>query len=106
LTHLVLSRILVVGTIIIHQVDEFEVVSLTALEIVRIVGGSDLDGSRTEFHIDRNGVGDNGDSAAVEGVNDKFTVEMGVPRIIGVDSNGGISQHGLGSGRGYNDLLV
>ena len=105
-THLVFSGILVIRTVIIHQIDKLEVVSLTTFEIVGIVGWSDFDGSGTEFHIDSNGIGNNGDSTAVEWVNDEFTVEMGVSWVIGVDGDGGISQHCLGSGGGYDNLFV
>lgn len=47
-THLVLSGVLVVSTVIIHQIDKLEVVSLTTLEIVRIVRWRDLDSTSTE----------------------------------------------------------
>jgi hypothetical protein len=90
-THLVFSRILVVGTVIVHEVNELEVVSLTTLEIVRVVSWGDLDSTSTERHVDSDRVGDDGDPSAIEWVNDEFTVEVGVSRIIRVDGNGGIS---------------
>jgi hypothetical protein len=90
-TDLVLSGILVVGTVIIHEVNELEIVSLTTLEIVRVMGWSDLDRTGTKRHVDSDRVGDDGDSSAIEWVNDEFTVEVGVSRIIRVNGNGGIS---------------
>jgi hypothetical protein len=90
-TDLVFSGVLVVCTVIVHEVDEFEVVSLTTLEIIGVVSWSDLDGTSTERHVDSDGIGDDGDSTAVEWVNDEFAMEVSVSRIIGVNSNGGIS---------------
>jgi hypothetical protein len=91
-THLVFSGVLVVGTVIIHQVDEFEVISLTTLEIVGVMGWSDLNSTSTKRHIDSDRVGDDGDPSSVEWVNDEFAVEVSVSRIIRVDGNGGISK--------------
>jgi hypothetical protein len=90
-TDLVFSGVLVVCTVIVHEVDEFEVVSLTTLEIVRVVGWGNLDSTSTKRHVDSNGISDDGDSTAIEWVNDEFAVEVSVSRIIGVNGNGGIS---------------
>ena len=90
-TDLVLSGILVVGTVIIHEVDELEIVSLTTLEIIGVVSWSDLDSTSTKRHIDSDRIGDDGDSSAIEWVDDEFTVKVSVSRIVRVDGNGGIS---------------
>jgi hypothetical protein len=105
-TDLVLSGILVVGTVIIHKVDELEIVSLTTLEIVGVVSWSDLDSTSTKRHVDSDRVGNDGDSTAIEWVNDEFTVEVGVSRIIRVDGNGCISKQCLWSSSGDNYLLI
>ena len=90
-TDLVFTGVLVIGTVIIHKIDEFEVVSLTTLEIVGVVSWSDLDSTSTEGHVDSDRVGDDGDSTAIERVNDVFTVKVGVSRIIRMDGNGRVS---------------
>jgi hypothetical protein len=90
-TDLVLSGILVVGTVIVHKVDEFKVVSLTTLEIVRVMGRSDLDSTSTKRHIDSDRIGNDGDPSAIERVNDEFTVKVSVSRIVRVDGNGCVS---------------
>ena len=90
-TDLVFSGVLVIGTVIIHKIDELEVVSLTTLEIVGVVSWSDLDSTSTKGHIDSDRVGNDGDSAAIERVNDEFAVEVSVSGIIGMNGNGCIS---------------
>lgn len=90
-TDLVLAGVLIICTIIIHEVDELEVVSLTALEIVGVMCRCDLDGTSTEGHVDGDRVGDDGDSTAVEWVDNEFTVQVSVSGIVGVNGNGGIS---------------
>ena len=52
---------------------------------------SDLDSTSTKRHVDSDRIGDDGDSTAIERVNDEFTMKVGVSRIIWVDGNGGIS---------------
>jgi len=52
---------------------------------------SNLDSTSTKRHVDSDRIGNDGDSSAVEWVNDEFTVKVGVSRIIRVDGNGGIS---------------
>lgn len=104
--YLEFASILIVRAIVIHQIDELQVVSLTTLEIVGVVGGRNLDGTGTEFHVDSDGIRDNGDSAAIEGMNDEFAMEVLVSRIIRVNGDGSIAQHCLRTCRGNDDLLV
>jgi hypothetical protein len=112
--------IVVVGSIVIHQVDELELVPLTTLEIVGVVRWCDFDRSSSERHIDSNSVGDDRDTASVEGVDDEFTVKVlnrldlygmfhkthSIPRVIRVDGDGGISQHSLRTSGSNNDTLI
>jgi hypothetical protein len=74
MAYLVLASVLVVCSIIIHQIDELEVISLTTLEIIGIVGWGNFDGSSTELHVDSDGVGDDWDSTSVEWVDNEFAV--------------------------------
>jgi hypothetical protein len=104
--YLVFSGVLVVSTVVVHKVDELEVVSLTTLEIVGIVSWSDLDSTSTKRHVDSDRVGNDGDSSAVEWVDDEFAVKVGVSGIIWVDGNGGISKQCFWSSSGDNDLLI
>lgn len=67
---------MIVRSIVIEQVYEFQIVSFSTFVIVVIVSGSDLDGSGTEGHVDSDGVGDDGESTIEEGVFDEFTVEV------------------------------
>jgi hypothetical protein len=104
--HLVLARILVISTVIIHQVDEFQLVAHTTLEIVGIVCGGDLDGTGTERHVDSDGIGNDGYAAAKEGVNGKFAVKVLVSLVVWVNGNGSVTEHGFGTGGGNDDALV
>lgn len=105
--HLEWPSIVVHGTIIVQDVDELELVPLTALEIVRVVGRGDLYGTGTKLHVDEFGVGDDGNLAAWdERVDGILADQMGVALVIGMHCDAGIADHGLGTGRGNDDLLV
>jgi len=72
-----LSSIGVQSTIIIQNIDKFQLVSQPSFVIVRIMGRSNLDGTRTKFHIDRNIVRDDGNlTIGDKRMNDKFTVQV------------------------------
>jgi hypothetical protein len=75
-THLVLASILIVRAIVIHQVDEFQVVPDGAFEIVRVVSWCNLDGTSTEGHVNGDSVGDDRDPTPVERVNDEFSMQV------------------------------
>ena len=80
--------------------------ALSALEIVRIVSRSNLHSSRTEVHIDQNGIAHDGNTTVVDGVNDVFAMEVLVAGILRVDSHSGITKHGLQTSGGHYNLLV
>jgi hypothetical protein len=76
-THLELfSSVLVVCSIIVHQVDELEVVPLSTFVIVRVVSGGNLYGTGSESHVDGDGIGDDGESSVDEGVFDVLANEV------------------------------
>lgn len=106
MANLVLSRVLVICPVIVHQADKFEVVPLSTFEIIRIVGWGNLDRSGTKLHIDSDSIGNDRDASTVEWMNDEFAVQMGVSGVFGVDSNGGITEHGFGTGSCDDNLLV
>ncbi len=81
--------------------------ALADFVIVGVVSGGDLDGTRSELHVDDDRVGNDGDLATGdEGVDHVLAVEMLVPRVVWVNSNGGITEHGLGTSGGDDDLLI
>ena len=93
------------------------------LVIVRVVCGSYLDGSSTKLHVG-DLVRDDRDAAVEERVKGKLAVEMlwparqrlrekrrtggtnSVSRILGVDRDPSVTEHGLGTSGGDDDLLV
>ena len=66
-THLELLTDIGDVAIIVHHLDEGQVVSLPALVIIMIVSGGDLDGSRTKRHV-HHLIGNNGELAIAEWV--------------------------------------
>lgn len=101
-----ITSVCVEGTIVVQDVDEFEVVSYTNFVIVRVVCGSNLHGASTKFHINDDRVGDDRNAAVKEGVLGKLSMQMLIPGIVRVHGNGGIAQHGFGTGGGDDDLLI
>lgn len=71
-----LSGVLVVGTVVVHQVDKLEVVPLSAFVIVGVVSGSDLDGSGSESHVDGDVIGNDGESSVDERVFDVLSDQV------------------------------
>lgn len=67
------------GAVVVEDVDELEIVLLTRDEIVWVVGGSDLDGSGPEVHVDQLGVEDDGHAPPREGMHQKLAVIRLVP---------------------------
>jgi hypothetical protein len=74
--HLELSSIVIVGTIVVHEVDELKVVTLSTLVIVRIMSWGDLHGTGTKVHVDGDGVGDDGNAAVDERVHSELAMEV------------------------------
>ena len=76
-THLELfPSVVVVSSVVVHQVDEFEVVPLSTFVIVRVVCGSNLDRSGSESHIDSDTVGNDRESSIDEGVLDVLSDQV------------------------------
>lgn len=94
------------GTIIVEDIYEVQLVSGTDFVIVRVMSGGNLDGTRSELHVDDNRILDDRDTPVDEGVDSELAVEMGVSWIVGMDSDGGITKHGFGTGGGNDNLLV
>ena len=62
------------------------------LEVVRVVGGRDLDRAGAEFGVDV-GVGDDRDAAVLERMRELGADEMPVALVIGMHSDRGVTQH-------------
>lgn len=101
---------------------------LSNLVIVGIMRRGDLDGTSSEFHVDDDGVCDDGKTTGRnERVFEEFAVKVlkkldgelffvsfimrkkrtdSVSRIVRVNGDGGITEHCLGTGCGNNESLV
>lgn len=72
------------------------------LEVVRVVGRGDLDRAGAELRVDVL-VGDDRDTAAGQRQLDLGADEMGVPLVLRVDGDRGVTQHRLGPRGGDDD---
>jgi hypothetical protein len=78
-------------------------VSLADLIVVEVVARRDLHAARAELGIDV-GVGDDGDEPVRERQLDLLADEMLVTLVFGVNSDGGVSEHGLGTRGGDHQM--
>ena len=70
------------------------------------MGGSNFQNTGTEFDVDVF-VADHRNRAVDQwNQNACFRSQMLISRVIGVDADGRIAEDGLGSGRGYDEMLV
>mmetsp|Transcript_5065 Transcript_5065/g.19540 ORF Transcript_5065/g.19540 Transcript_5065/m.19540 type:complete len:306 (-) Transcript_5065:1289-2206(-) len=69
-----LAALLVHQSFLGEYVDKLKIVTLTGVEIVRIVGWGDLHATCTEFHVDKFGVANDGNTTTVERVKNEFSV--------------------------------
>ena len=72
------------------------------LPVVEIVRGGDLHATRPEFAVDV-AVGDHGDRAAGERQRYLLADQRAVALVVGIDRDGDVAQHRLGSRRGDGD---
>ena len=88
-----------------EDTDTGQIMALAYLEVIGVVGGGDLYNAGTLFHI---GVliADDGNFLIQQRQNDMAAVQMGIAGIVAVDGDGGIAQHGLGTGSGKLQLLT
>ena len=82
-----------------------QIVTSADLKVVWVMGRCNLNNARTLCHIGVL-VADNGDLFVEKRENDMAAVEMSVALVLGVDGNGGIAEHRLGSGGGKLKLLA
>ena len=106
LLSLISAGILVHETVVSKDVDELELVPLSKCEIVGVVSRGKLDSTSSKLHVDVI-IGNNRQLAALdEGVYSSLAYEVRIPLVLGVDSDTGITQHGLNTSSGNLDGLV
>ena len=89
----------------VHHVDGAEACALADVPVVEVVGGGDLDGAGALLGVGV-GVGDDGDGAADQRQADGLADEVGVARVVGVDGDAGVAEHGLGAGGGDDEVVA
>lgn len=90
---------------LVHDRDRLQAVALADREVVRVVGGGDLDGAGAELGVDM-GVGDDGDGAVGQRQLDPLADEVLVALVVGVNGDGGVTEHRLGAGGRDHEGLV
>ncbi|CCX38695.1 uncharacterized protein BN452_00310 [Clostridium sp. CAG:1013] len=93
----VLATVFVDGTVLVHHVDDGQVVALAHLEVVGVVGGGNLHHASAEVHFHVL-VGDHRDLTAHQGQDHVLAHQVLVPLVLGMDCHGSIAQHGLRTG--------
>ncbi|KAH3670111.1 hypothetical protein OGATHE_002924 [Ogataea polymorpha] len=77
------------------DVDEFKVVSFTCVVIVRIVARCDLHSTSTKLHVHSLCIGDYRQLSVEKWMLDVLSVQVGVSRVIWMDSNSRVTKDGL-----------
>ena len=80
-----------------EDADDGQVMAQADLKVVGVVGRGDLHDTGTLGHVGVL-VADDGDLLVQQGQDDMAAVQMSIAGVIAVDGNGGIAQHGLGTG--------
>lgn len=121
-----LSGVLIVSSIVVHQIDKLEVVSLPAFVIVRVVSRGDLDGTSSEGHVDGDTIGNDGEPTVDERMLDILSNEVLEAReimsgygtlaqvikayfvsfVIWVNGDGGVSEQSLQTSGSDNNPLI
>ena len=86
--------------VFVDHLDLRQVVAASGFEIVEVVRGGDLDHAGAEFGVGQL-VEDDGDLAIHQGQLDGLAVQVEVARVLRVDGDGGIAEHGFGAGGGH-----
>ena len=100
---LVLAAVLVDLAIIGDAADDLQMVAQAHLKVIGVMGGSHLHGAGAEADLAVL-IAHNGDLAANQRQDAGLADEVLELLILGVDSHAGIAQHGLGAGRGDDDV--
>ena len=99
----VLSAVLFAdGGVVVHHLDDRQVVALADLEVIRIVRRGDLHTAGAEIALDVF-VGNDRDLAADERQDQRFSDKVGVAVVLRVNGDGGIAEHRFGAGGRHGD---
>ena len=95
----VLAAVFVDAAVLVHDVDDFQIVAQAHFEVVRVMGRGDFDdaGSEIAFHI---GIGDDGDLAADQRQDKCLADHRLIALVVRVNGNGRIAQHRFRTGGG------
>ena len=102
---LVLARVGVHSSIVVHNLDLLKAVALTYEEVVGVVSGGNLYAARTEAYLNVI-VCNYGNLAVYYGKYKSLADKMLGCLVLGVYCNGGITEHSLGSGGSYLNVAV
>jgi len=91
------------GSIIVHHLEDWQVVAASNLIVVRVVCRSDFYNAGTKFHIDIV-ITDNRNLTVDQRQDDGFANQLLVTFILRVNSNSGIAQHCFRAGGCQDDL--
>ena len=89
----------------VQDVDRRQARPLSDAEVVEVVGGRDLDRARA---LGRIGivVGDDRHATAGDRQDDLLADERGIAFVVRMDCDAGVAEHGLGPGRGDDDVVA
>eukprot|EP00754_Rhynchopus_humris_P043566 Rhum_TRINITY_DN3360_c0_g1::Rhum_TRINITY_DN3360_c0_g1_i1::g.10617::m.10617 len=91
---------------LVHHADLRQLVPLTALEIVGVVRGGDLDHTSSLRHVDDRRVQHDGDDLVTERATRVLAVKVLVPLVLGVDGDTSVTQDRLRTRRRDLQLLA
>jgi hypothetical protein len=92
-------------TLVGENCDEIQTITLPALVVVGIVPRRDFHRSRSKVSL-HEGIRYDGQPAIQERVAQQLPMQMGVTRILGMDSHRRVAQHGLQTGGCHHNLLL
>ena len=93
---LVFAAVCIYGRIVVHDIDFRQVVTLTNLEIVRVVSRRYLNAARSKLHINVF-VRNDGYLPVGKRQFQHFSDNIFIALIVRINGNGGISEHRLGA---------
>eukprot|EP01137_Pigoraptor_chileana_P033897 Opistho-2@25586 len=100
-----LRAIVVDCAVVVENVDDGEVVAHADLKVIEVVPGGDLHRTSAKRGVHK-AVGNDGNGVSRERMADALAVEMRVACVLWVDGDGSVSEHGLNTCRGNDNLLL
>ena len=102
---ILLRRLVVQPSELVEDADRLELVAAADLEVVEVVRRRDLDRARALLRVGVL-VGDDRDAPADQRQDGVLADQVLPLGIVGMHRDAGVAQHGLGPGRGHDDVLV